>query len=152
MILTRNHFHKEYVEGEMTGVMIDVPIYMLEQNWTSSLDHRGGLNFESCVPNGRYDLLPYKRSNGDLVFRLIRASLNVYSTKRQARKSGGGRWDILAHSANYPTEIVGCMAPGLSREPGRVWSSRDAMKILMKSFESIPVLVIKSYETLSLRE
>ena len=150
MILTRNHFHKEYVEGVMTGAMIDVPIYTIEQNWLQSDNHIGGKNSKSCVPNGRYDLVSYTRQNLDVVPKLLRDIVDVYDEEENLPEAGG-RWDILIHAANYPHEIVGCIAPGLARHPGVVWDSRKAMKIIMESFEAVPILLIESYQTSTLR-
>lgn len=90
--------------------------------------------FESCVPDGLYELLPHERPNGDYVFALRNPDLAVYYTE-QERGSKPGRYLILIHSANWVEQIIGCIAPGLVRTIANnkimVRSSRLAMRKIM---------------------
>ena len=109
-----------------------VSMFTIERPWIPS--DPGGMPSKSCVPAGRYDLVPYVRGNGDAVRALVNPGLGVYFRKDD-RPSGVGRFKILTHSANWVTQIDGCVAPGLDRGESyrgpMVKSSRKAMKILM---------------------
>jgi len=111
----------------------DVYLHTLERPWIAGLP--GGMPFESCVPDGEYDLIPHERPNGDRVFALRNPDCGVYYTD-QERAGRDGRYLILIHSANWVEQVVGCIAPGLVRTIAEnkrmVRSSRAAMRRLMR--------------------
>ncbi len=123
-----------YSETETEGYLWvdEEPLYTLERPWIGSAP--GGLPFESCVPDGVYALLPHVRPNGDKTYALHNPDLHVYYTQ-QERGDRPGRYLILIHSANWVEQVVGCIAPGLSRTIAEnkrmVRSSRAAMARLM---------------------
>jgi len=47
-----------------------------------------------------------------------------------------GRTEIKIHKANYPHQLLGCIAPGMARDEAKpaVWSSGTAFNILMQHF------------------
>ena len=104
----------------------------LERPWIAGMP--GGMPFESCVPDGTYDLLPHVRPDGTKVLALRNPDLHVYYTKEE-RGERSGRYLILLHAANYVEEVAGCIAPGLSRTIAgnrvMVRSSREAMRKIM---------------------
>lgn len=105
----------------------------IERPWIP-YDTPGGKPFESCVPDGVYDLIPHARPDGKQVVALVNPSLGVYYQKED-RPNGVGRYLILIHIGNWVTDIVGCIAPGLSfgaSSRGRmVKSSANAMRRIM---------------------
>jgi len=110
-----------------------VSLFTIERPWFPTAP--GGMPFRSCVPAGRYDLVPYVRGNGDVVRALVNPGLGVYFRKND-RPNGIGRYKILIHAGNWVTDVVGCIAPGYSRTVSgkgpMVTDSRKAMKVLMK--------------------
>jgi len=69
--------------------------------------------FKSCIPAGRYRLIPFHRLNGQDVYALVNEDLRVYLTKEDMDEAGGqGRYAILIHIANYIDDVVGCIGPG----------------------------------------
>lgn len=125
-----------YAETETEGCLYindDEFVYTLERPWVPGM--AGGMPFESCVPDGDYELIPHTRPNGDAVYALRNTGLGVYYTK-QERGDNDGRYLILIHSANFVSEVVGCIAPGLVRtiynNTRMVRSSRNAMKEIME--------------------
>jgi hypothetical protein len=78
-------------------------VYTLERAWDGS--QPGGMPFESCVPDGEYELIPHTRPNGDEVYALRNPDLAVYYTK-QERGDNPGRYLILIHSANWVEQAV----------------------------------------------
>ena len=106
-----------------------VQIHTVEQEWRPTMP--GGESNNSCVPAGRYDLIKHVRPNGDEVLALVNAGHAVYYEDLD-RPSSVGRFLILLHSGNTSADVVGCIAPGLSRNDNFVGSSRDAMKKLME--------------------
>jgi Family of unknown function (DUF5675) len=116
-------------------------LFTLERPWRPGLP--GGMPFESCVPDGSYELIPHRRPNGDSVFALRNPDLGVYYTEAE-RGENSGRYLILIHSANFVEQVVGCIAPGLVRTISEnrrmVRSSREAMrKIMSTKWESIVI-------------
>ena len=101
----------------------------------------GGMPFESCVPDGEYQLIEHARPNGDQVLALRNPDCGVYYTE-QERGDRPGRYLILIHSANWVEQVVGCIAPGLVRTIAEnkrmVRSSRAAMrKIMARKYTSL---------------
>ena len=87
--------------------------YTLERPWIKGI-YAGGKSFESCVPDGEYELSPFVRPNGDKVFALFNPDLGVWLNKDD-RPDGHGRYLILIHAGNTVRDVVGCIAPGESR-------------------------------------
>jgi hypothetical protein len=124
-----------YSETETEGwlwIDDDTRLHTIERPWKGGAP--GGVPFVSCVPDGRYDLDPFVRSNGDVVLRLQNPDLGVYHNADD-RPSGKGRYAVLIHVGNYVDDVVGCIAPGLDRiiHRGRpmVTNSRKAMEAVM---------------------
>lgn len=108
-------------------------ICTLERPWLDGMP--GGVSRESCVPDGEYELVPHTRQNGDEVFALRNPDCHVYYTEDE-RGDKPGRFLILIHSANWVSQIVGCIAPGMSRnklmsDAAKVNSSRIAVGHIM---------------------
>lgn len=141
LILERCCYSETETEGRLYLPEYDDYLYTLERPWIAG--PAGGLPFESCVPDGRYELIKYQRQNGDHVYALRNPDLGVYFTK-QDRGTREGRYKILIHSANRVTEVAGCIAPGLVRTIAgnvrQVRSSRPAVaKIMARRRESIRI-------------
>jgi hypothetical protein len=105
----------------------------IERPWVP-FDTPGGKPYESCVPDGVYDLHYHTRPNGDEVVALINPLLGVHYLEEDVPDQGG-RFLILLHKGNWVDDIVGCVAPGLSfggssRGP-MVKSSKAAMSRIM---------------------
>lgn len=133
-----------YSETETEGIMwlnANEYVYTLERPWRSGAP--GGVSFESCVPDGSYELIPHQRPNGDNVFALRNPDHSVYYTKEE-RGSKPGRYLILIHPANYVEQVVGCIAPGMVRtiydNKRMVANSREAMrKIMARKYSAITI-------------
>ena len=120
-----------YVNGDVSFATIEPP-------WIPNPNGaRGGKPFESCVPNGMYVLLPWKRPDGDEVYLFYNPQLGVHILPEDHEK-GIGRDLCLIHAANFAHEVVGCIAPGKERTamddgdglvPAVAWS-RSAMETL----------------------
>ena len=78
-------------------------LYTVERPW---LDNKVG---ESCIPEGEYFCEPFDGNKFKGVFQITDVPNRSY---------------ILFHAANYPSQLQGCVAPGLtlmpshSKEPG----------------------------------
>lgn len=103
--------------------------HTVEQEWRPTAP--GGMPNNSCVPAGRYKLIPHIRPNGKKVVALVNHGLGVYYEEID-RPNGVGRYMILIHSGNTHADVVGCIAPGKSRENNFVGNSRAAMKEIME--------------------
>ena len=106
-----------YSPTETEGVL-ELPngrkLATIERPWVPDLSAPGGTPFESCVPDGTYDIVPFTRANGDKVYLLRAPHLGVYVQKADVPATGG-RYLILIHKGNYVTDVVGCIAPGEKR-------------------------------------
>jgi len=106
-----------------------VQIHTVEQEWRPTAP--GGESNNSCVPAGRYDLIRHIRPNGDKVMALSNPGHAVYYEELD-RPNSVGRFLILLHSGNTSADVIGCIAPGLSRSDNFVGSSRKAMEKIME--------------------
>lgn len=106
-------------------------------------DNAGGKPFLSCIPEGRYELIPYVRQrNGDHVFAMVNPALGVYFMNADRPVRNGqqvGRYKTLIHGrANFVGDVEGCEATGEKRmiHPGRhelmVTNSTATMSELVK--------------------
>lgn len=104
-------------------------LWTVEPPWVEH-DRPGGKPFTSCVPDGKYDFLPFTRPDGTEVFAMVNPALGVYLLEDD-RKDDEDRYLCLWHRANFARQVVGCAAPGLSRvyheNQVMVTSSRKAM-------------------------
>jgi len=132
LTLERYCYSDTETEGKL-WLSTDEYVYTLERPWIAGLP--GGMPFESCVPDGSYELLEHTRPRtGDRVLALRNPDLHVYYSD-QERAGRPGRYLILIHSGNWVEHVVGCIAPGLSRtiadNKRMVRSSREAMAKIM---------------------
>ncbi len=136
--LARYRFGETVTDGQILVPAHAINLPTLERPWLPG--YRGGMPYKSCVPDGEYQLIRHTRENGDLVFALRNPDLGVYYRQGEVPNEGG-RFLVLAHSANWIHEIVGCIAVGIRRiidDQGRpkVTPSRPAMALLMAAFEA----------------
>lgn len=118
-------------QGKLLGVD-GVEFWTIERPWVKG-PYPGGASFESCVPDGIYQLVHHARPDGTPTVALVNEELGVWYQKDD-RPEDWGRYLVLIHSGNYVDDVVGCIAPGLSRTIYNnrimVGSSRAAMRQL----------------------
>ncbi len=136
--ITLQRFSYALTETEGRLLVGDHVFPTIERPWKDNLP------FESCIPDGEYELRPWKRPSGDEVYILKNPALNV----NHYDKADGSRFLILIHAANFAEDVNGCIAPGHSRNiiVGRraVTSSRVTMKRLRRLLgNSINTLIIE---------
>lgn len=110
---------------------------------TAELPWRGNVPRKSCVPEGTYLLVKH---NSPLVTRITKGR----HTWTWMLKDVEGRTYILLHPANWPHELEGCIAPGLSRGVlnglPAVLSSQVAYDELMAAIGDGPARLIISWD------
>ncbi|HWD29749.1 MAG TPA: DUF5675 family protein [Rhizomicrobium sp.] len=80
--------------------------FTVEQPWN---DNAQG---HSCIPAGDYALLPYDSpAHGETVV-FHNPALNIYGTPAMIPAGVAGRSLCEIHSANWPFQLKGCVAPG----------------------------------------
>ena len=91
--------------------------YTVERPW---LDNKHGI---SCIPPGLYDINPFNSEHHPNCFSLENENLGVSLYGDTTRTA------ILIHVANFPSDVEGCIGPGLSLHHQRwgVLNSREAM-------------------------
>lgn len=105
-------------------------LFTIERPWIPDSD--GGLageNSRSCIAEGTYAVDPFVRRNGDHVWIVSNAALDVFKTEDDIPESrlDKGRCLILIHAANRASELEGCIAPG------RTWTIDDGEPIVTNS-------------------
>lgn len=98
----------------------------VERPWVKNPDGKGGLPFESCIPDGVYQLRHYTRPSGKKAFILSNPDNGVFEQESDM-EGATGRYLILIHVGNTVVDVVGCIAPGLTGSDRGVGSSRNAM-------------------------
>ena len=95
--------------------------FILEPPW---LDNHIGM---SCIPEGTYKVVPHVSPKFGQCFILEGTFPREY---------------ILIHPGNSPEDTEGCMLPGLRMGEGRVYNSRNALKMLMEKYpQGFPLVV-----------
>jgi hypothetical protein len=92
-------------------------LYTIERPWKDNTKR------ESCIPEGEYGLKPHTGH--------VQPAIWIDGVP--------DRFAILFHSANYASELMGCIAPGLhwrTGEPPAVLNSKAAMATLMERFKA----------------
>jgi hypothetical protein len=121
-----------YTPTETQGRFVGLDLWTIERPWIKG-PFPGGKSFESCVPDGRYQLLPHTRPDGTETVALVNDELGVWYQKDD-RPEDWGRYLVLIHSGNFVEHVVGCIAPGVTRaiyeNKIMVGNSRVAMKQL----------------------
>ena len=106
----------------------------IEKPWIEDDKSPGGKPYESCVPDGKYELILHTRPDGKKVVALINEALGVYYVEEDVPEKGG-RFLILIHIANWQEEVVGCIGPGTGKAQSSkgpmVTSSKTAMTQIM---------------------
>lgn len=107
VLLERFCYHPEGTLGVMT--VGDTEFYTVERPWEENLPRI------SCIPEGEYEMKRRKSPKFGWCWEVKNVPNRTY---------------ILFHSANFPDELQGCIAPGISLMSDRiaVSRSRDAMK------------------------
>lgn len=109
--LNRFAFCPEDTQGRL--IIGNWRCWTIEQPWVR-WNYPGGKPFESCVPDGKYDLVPFLRPSGERAFALVNERLGVYFAKADM-PGGRGRFLCLIHGANFASDVQGCIAPGKNR-------------------------------------
>lgn len=87
------------INGETKG-------YTVEQPWSDNEP------FKSCVPDGKYTLVPYTSGKYGDCFIMVNPGLGVYALKED-RLSESDRYKCLfTHKGNWPWNFEGCIGIG----------------------------------------
>ena len=112
-------------------------VYGVERPWLNNAPNI------SCFPAGSYVLMPWRSPSKGRCLIFLGGTL---STEPDDVPKYAVRWGCLMHPANLPTEVQGCMAPGLRYSLGKdangmpsVIDSRKAMRIVMDDIDE-PVM------------
>lgn len=85
----------------------------LERPWLPNPMGAGGLQRQSCVPDGAYQVTPYTSARFSDVYKLQAPGLGVYPDTLPPGQDWG-RVAILMHAGNAVEDVIGCVAVGLS--------------------------------------
>lgn len=114
--------------------------WTLERPWENGANRRDDkttakINESTCILTGRYELVPHVWS---LTGKFVPMLKNVQ-----------GRDGILMHTANYPSQLLGCIAVGFSMASESVLSSKDANEALMRLIKPVWDAGHKAWLTIS---
>ncbi|GLT18047.1 hypothetical protein GCM10007938_18250 [Vibrio zhanjiangensis] len=100
---------------------------------------RNNLPGKSCVPEGSYQLLPHTSPKFGDCYALEAGELGV------TRQGPSLRTHILVHKANTPSQLQGCLAPGVDFGfVGNEWAvvnSTAAFEALMHELDGQPAFL-----------
>lgn len=88
----------------------------MELPWIPSTTCKGGLKGKSCVPPGVYDLVRHDSRKHPQTWALVNHELDVVHYEGDDRDPDEDRATCLIHVANFASQLMGCIAPGLSHE------------------------------------
>lgn len=110
--------------------------YTVEKPWMVNSLYKAGQPFNSCVPAGSYDLIPFHSPKWGSVYALRNHELGVMVNK-QDRQDIWHRWACLfAHKGNFASDFEGCIGVGksLSAIEG-IWCVTDTTNTVKKVME-----------------
>ena len=108
--LVRYCYGPDHVAGLLKfGDNLELSLWTLECPW------RDNQIFVSCVPDGSYPLVAFDSPDHPDCWVLTPVP---------------GRTGVLIHPGNEVKHTQGCILPGMDQEPGHVWSSRQALRML----------------------
>lgn len=140
-----------YSPTETQGILYigDELFYTIEKPW------RNNVPYKSCIPEGVYEVEPFKRPNGQSVYRLWGPDYDVYREESDIPARKTGRFLILIHQANFEREVVGCIAPGLScgclQDPAGQ-EFKNAVKFSRLAMDKIRSILGRDLHTLEIRQ
>lgn len=71
---------------------------------------RGNLPFQSCIPQGEYDLIPFDSPKYGECYIMVNPDLNVYAFEDSPGRPEDGRFLCLfCHRGNFSRNFVGCV-------------------------------------------
>lgn len=130
-----------------TVSMLHVPtggaLYVIERPWLPSEEFPYGVPGKSCVPAGTYKLVHQHSPSRDKPMWYLQG---VGVSVRQVSAEPTWRWGCMFHAGNYPTDVEGCLAPGMRySDKQMVMNSGDAMNELDQwlKFQDYVSLVIE---------
>ncbi len=99
----------------------------------------------SCIPPGIYFLENHMSEDHPNTLALFNHDLWVYHYEESIpiTQRGIARTAVLIHPANWPEQLRGCIAPGLSGSKGYVNRSRDATSLLYQYLKAGDTLEIE---------
>lgn len=114
-------FGELYVDDEFFA-------YTVEQPWNNNEP------FASCIPAGMYELVPHNSSKYGHTLVFVNHSLGVYHWEGPGVK----RFACLIHTANYATDVQGCVGLGesLSGHGGK-WMVTNSAVTVDQFFEQV---------------
>jgi hypothetical protein len=123
-----------------TGMMLtDLhEFFTIELPWLNNQANK------SCVPDGTYELIPYNSPMHGPTWCLHNPTLNIYG---EWPAPAGGRTSCEIHSANWATQLLGCIALGEECQPmldpmtgcvePAIENSKDAVAMLIAELGSL---------------
>ena len=100
-----NRFCNHHTQGTFGELHIDGEFfcYTVEKPW------KDNERFISCVPDGKYILTRYDSDRYGDTFCLVNPDNDVYM-----HDTGRGRYACLVHTANFASDVMGCIGLGES--------------------------------------
>jgi hypothetical protein len=137
LILTRDPPWPTCTLGMLT--VEDLELNTMERPWIGDPECIGGAACISCVPPGVYQLALHDTPEHPRTWALVNPALGVYHEPGDIPAGTTGRTACLIHPGNYPTDVEGCIAPGLSRAlNGALWMVTDSQEAMMKLQTVVP--------------
>ena len=109
-------------EDSLTRGVLHTPsgreLHTLERSW------RNNEPFDSCIPDGVYLVEPYQSPKFGSVYILSGGTVSKFKSDKHER------YGILFHAANFPRQLAGCIACGLSWRGDMLLNSAAATRLL----------------------
>ena len=123
ILLERYCYSRRGTFGEM--VIDDNILITVEREWA------GNAPFNSCLPEGDYDLVLHTSPRYGLRWHLVKEGVVSLTKERGTR-----RYACLFHPANKPDQVQGCIAPNMREWAwGHQWGGHESGEAL-NLFES----------------
>ena len=90
----------------------DKTLISMEQPWNDNIP------YQSCVPPGMYELIPWESTRYSSCFVIVNEKLNVFFSKVSPNRPENGRFKcIFFHRGSYVRNFKGCSGLGETYKP-----------------------------------
>jgi hypothetical protein len=110
--LTRRHYFTTCIIGDIS--FENRTVRTLERPWRFNASYPYGIKGISCIPEGIYELEPHDTEAHPSTYALVNPERGV--AHEPVAGHANYRTAVLIHPANFPSELRGCIAPGLSAQ------------------------------------
>lgn len=117
---------------------VNLTLCSMERPWIPSTTCKGGLKGRSCVPLGVYQLVRHDSKKHPQTWALVNHELDVVHYEGDDADPDEDRATCLIHTANFASQLEGCIAPGLAHS---IFNGQHMVTSSVRAMDRLKTLV-----------